>query len=45
MKEFADDNFGLDENGRKFFKQIENNVGKGEIARNECFQKTCTADT
>ena len=39
-------------NGRKFFKQLENTVGKGEIARNEqfllfpqCFQKNCTADT
>ena len=50
-KEFADDNFKFDENGRKFFKQVENTVGKGEIARYEqfllfpqCFQKTCTAD-
>ena len=32
LKEFADDNFKLDENGRKFSKQIENTVGK-EIAR------------
>ena len=39
-------------NGRKIFKRVENNVGKGEIARKEkflslpqCFQKTCTADT
>ena len=52
LKEFADDNFKLDENGRKFFKSVENTVGKGEIARYEqfllfpqCFQKTCTADT
>ena len=52
LKEFADDNFKVDENGRKFFKWIENTVGKGEIARYEqfllfpkCFQKTCTADT
>ena len=36
----------------KFSKQVENTVGKGEIARDEqfllfpqCFQKTCTADT
>ena len=50
MKEFADDNFTFDENGRKLFKQVGNTVGKGEIARNmqfflfpECFQKTCTA--
>ena len=39
-------------NGRKFFKQVENTVGKGEIARYEqfllfpqCVQKTCIADT
>ena len=52
LKEFADDNFNLDENGRKFAKWIENTVEKGEIARYEqfllfpqCFQKTFTADT
>ena len=46
MKEFADDNFKLDENGRKLSKQVENTVGKGEIDRYEqfllfpqCFQK------
>ena len=32
MKEFADDNFTFDENGRKLSKQVENTVGKGEIA-------------
>ena len=32
MKEFADDNFKLDENGRKLSKWVENTVGKGEIA-------------
>ena len=32
LKEFADDNFKFDENGRKFSKQVENTVGKGEIA-------------
>ena len=37
MKEFADDNFKLDENGKKFFKQVENTVGKGEIACYEQF--------
>ena len=44
--------FQFVENGRKFFKQVENTVGKGKIARYEqfllfpqCFQKTCTADT
>ena len=47
----ADDNFKFDGNGRKFLKQVENIVGKGEIARYEqfllfprCFQKTYTAD-
>ena len=52
LKEFADDNFKLDDNGRKFSKRVENTVGKGEIALYEqfllfsqCFQKTCTADT
>ena len=51
LKEFADDNFKFDENGRKFSKQVENTVGKGEIACYEqfllfpqCFQRTCTAD-
>ena len=48
MKEFADDNFKFDENGRKLSKQAENIVGKGEIAHYEqfllfpqCFQKAC----
>ena len=52
LKKVADDNFKIDENGRKFSKQVENTVGKGEIARDEqfllfplCFQKTCTTDT
>ena len=52
LKDFADDNFIYYENGRKFFKRIDNTVGKGEIAHYEqfllfpqCFQKTCTADT
>ena len=51
LKEFADDNFNLVKNGRKLSKQVENTVGKGEIAHYEqfllspqCFQKTCTAD-
>ena len=46
LKEFADNNFKFDENGRKLTKQVENTVGKGEIARYEqfllfpqCFQK------
>ena len=48
VKEFADDNFKFDKNGRKLYKQVENTVGKGEIARYEqfllfpqCFQKAC----
>ena len=48
MKEFADDNFKFDENGRKLPKWVENTVGKGEIACYEqfllfpqCFQKAC----
>ena len=52
LKEFAGNNFTFDENGRNVSKQVENNVGKGEIARYEqfllfqhCFQETCTADT
>ena len=52
LKDFADDNFELDENGRKYSELEENTVGKGEIACYKqfllfphCFQKTCTADT
>ena len=48
LKEFADENFKFDENGRRLSKQVENNVGKGEIAHYEqfllfpqCFQKAC----
>ena len=51
MKEFADDEFEFDENGRNFSQRVENTRGKGEIYRCEqfllfpqCFQKTCTAD-
>ena len=50
LKEFADDNFKFDDNNKKISKQVENTVGKREIARYEpfllflqCFQKTCTA--
>ena len=46
LKEFADDYFEFDENGRKLSKRVENTVEKGEIARYEqfllfpqCFQK------
>ena len=52
LKEFADENFKIDENGRKFSEQVENTVVKEEIARYEqfllfphCFQKTCSADS
>ena len=30
LKEFADNNFKFDENGRKFSKRVENNMKKGE---------------
>ena len=50
LKEFAHDNFKLDENGRKFSKSVENTLGKGEIVHYkqfllfpQCSQKTCTA--
>ena len=38
MKEFTDKNFKSNENGKKFCKQVENTVGKGEIARYNSFQ-------
>ena len=51
LLKFADDNFTFDDNGRKFVKWVENNVGKGEIARYEQFllflqhfQKSCNDD-
>ena len=51
LKEFPDDNFEFDENGRKFSEKVGNTVVKGEIARYEqfllfpqCFQTNCTAD-
>ena len=37
LKEFADDSFKFDENGRKLSERVENTVGKGEIARYEQF--------
>ena len=37
MKEFADDNFKFDENDKKFSKQVEKTVGKGEITSNFSF--------
>ena len=51
LKELACDKLKFVESGRKLSKQVENTVGKGEIACYEqfllfpqCFQKTCTAD-
>ena len=48
LKEFAEDNFKFDQNGRKLYKQVESTVGKGEIACYkqfllfpQCFQKAC----
>ena len=37
LKEYADDNFKFDENGRKLSKRVENTVGKGKIACYEQF--------
>ena len=48
LKDFAEDNFEFDKNGRQLSKPVENTVGKGEIASYEqfllfpqCFQKAC----
>ena len=48
LKQFGDGKFKFDGNSRNFSKQVENTVGKGEIARYEqfllfpqCFQKAC----
>ena len=48
MKDFVDNNFKFDENGRKLSNWVENTVGKGEIAHYkqfllfpQCFQKVC----
>ena len=35
LKQFADDNFKFHKNERKLSKQVENTVGKGEIAHYE----------
>ena len=37
LKKFADDNFRFDRNDRKLSKQVENTVGKGEIAHYKQF--------
>ena len=39
LKEFTDDNFKIDESGRKFFKREENTVGKAEIACYSVFKR------
>ena len=51
-KKFADNDFKFNEKDRKFSKQVENTVGKEEIACYkqflffpQCFQKTCTTAT
>ena len=36
LKEFAEDNFEFDENGKKFFKRVEDTVGKGKI---DCYEQ------
>ena len=50
LKDFADDNFRFERNGKKFYKRGKNTVGKGDIALYkqfllfpQCFQRTCTA--
>ena len=52
LKEFEDDNFKSNGNGRKFSERVKNTVRKGGIAHylqfvlfSQCFLKTCTADT
>ena len=37
LKEFTDNNFKFDENGRKLSKRVENTEGKGGIAHYEQF--------
>ena len=37
LKEFANNNFKLMKTEKKFFKRVENTVGKGEIARYKQF--------
>ena len=50
LKELADDNFKFEENSRKYSKQVENSVEKGEIANYKqflffpVFSKDLTAD-
>ena len=37
FKQFADDNFKFDENGKNFSKRVENTIGKAEIPHYEHF--------
>ena len=41
LKEFADENFKFDKNGRKYSKWVENTVGKREIAFKRRLLQTC----
>ena len=46
LKDLADDNFELDENGSMFSKQVENTGEKEQfLLFPRYFQKTCTANT
>ena len=38
LKDFADNNFKIAENGMKLSKRVENTLGKGEIAHYEQFR-------
>ena len=47
LKVFADENFKLDENDKKFSKRVENTVGKEKLQFllfQQCFQKTFSSD-
>ena len=50
VKEFADDSFKFDENGKKFSDRVENTTGKGQLHIKQflifplCFPMTDTAD-
>ena len=41
LKEFADDNFKFDENGRKLSKRVENTRYEQFLLFQHCFQKAC----
>ena len=44
LKEFSDNNFEFDENGRKFPERVKNTRYEQFLLFPQCFQKTCTAD-